>query len=65
MFLASKLKQTLPLTAEKLVIYTDNSIHPRELMVGLHVYTFCLLSWSIFCDLIYIFPPSLSLLAGY
>ncbi|XP_064594661.1 G1/S-specific cyclin-D2-like [Liolophura sinensis] len=32
MFLASKLKQTLPLTAEKLVIYTDNSIHPRELM---------------------------------
>ncbi|KAJ8315791.1 hypothetical protein KUTeg_007941 [Tegillarca granosa] len=31
MFLASKLKETSPLTAEKLVIYTDNSIRADEL----------------------------------
>lgn len=36
MFLASKLKETIPLTAEKLVTYTDNSITLEELMV----YTF-------------------------
>ncbi|CAH1250421.1 CCND2 [Branchiostoma lanceolatum] len=32
MFIASKLKETIPLTAEKLVIYTDNSIMCQELM---------------------------------
>ncbi|WP_395241886.1 hypothetical protein, partial [Salmonella sp. s51933] len=32
MFLASKLRETRPLSAEKLVIYTDNSITLEELM---------------------------------
>ncbi|XP_038048852.1 G1/S-specific cyclin-D2-like [Patiria miniata] len=32
MFLASKLKDTLPLTAEKLIIYTDNSITLDQLL---------------------------------
>ncbi|NXD80130.1 CCND2 protein, partial [Halcyon senegalensis] len=32
MFLASKLKETVPLTAEKLCLYTDNAVGPRELL---------------------------------
>ncbi|KAF3831786.1 hypothetical protein GH733_000598 [Mirounga leonina] len=32
MFLAFKLKETIPLTAGKLCIYTDNSIKPQELL---------------------------------
>lgn len=32
MFLASKLKETIPLAAEKLCIYTDNSITPSQLV---------------------------------
>nr|XP_043878586.1 G1/S-specific cyclin-D2-like [Solea senegalensis] len=33
-FLASKLKDSRPLSAEKLCMYTDNSITPRELLVS-------------------------------
>ncbi|XP_068029413.1 G1/S-specific cyclin-D3 isoform X2 [Anomalospiza imberbis] len=32
MLLASKLRETMPLTVEKLCIYTDNSITPQELL---------------------------------
>ncbi|NXS90534.1 CCND3 protein, partial [Jacana jacana] len=32
MLLASKLRETMPLTVEKLCIYTDNSITPRQLL---------------------------------
>ncbi|XP_012879173.1 PREDICTED: G1/S-specific cyclin-D2 [Dipodomys ordii] len=32
MFLASKLKESSPLTAEKLCVYTDNTVTPHELL---------------------------------
>ena len=38
MFLASKLKETTSLTAETLVIYTDNSIALQQLLVNIHIY---------------------------
>ncbi|KAG7495605.1 hypothetical protein JOB18_002604 [Solea senegalensis] len=41
-FLASKLKDSRPLSAEKLCMYTDNSITPRELLEVSHF----LCKWS-------------------
>ncbi|XP_031412864.1 G1/S-specific cyclin-D3 isoform X5 [Meleagris gallopavo] len=35
MLLASKLRETMPLTVEKLCIYTDNSITPQQLLFQL------------------------------
>ena len=35
MFLSSKLKETVPLTAQILVIYTDNSVTLEELLVSM------------------------------
>ena len=40
MFLASKLREAKPLSAEKLVIYTDRSITLDELMVNKKLHTF-------------------------
>lgn len=47
MFLASKMKETVPLTAEKLCIYTDNSVQPEELLVT----DFCKLLHNIYATL--------------
>ena len=42
MFIASKLKETIPLTAEKLVIYTDHSIKLEELLVSIFLFLYML-----------------------
>lgn len=36
LFIASKLKETIPVTAEKLIIYTDNSECLQDFMVCFH-----------------------------
>jgi len=47
MFIASKLKETLPLTSEKLIIYTDNSIKLDELMVYILDILLCVCVWMV------------------
>ncbi|KAM8883801.1 G1/S-specific cyclin-D2-like [Synchiropus picturatus] len=45
MFLASKLKDSRPISAEKLCMYTDNSITPRELL-DWELVVLCKLKWD-------------------
>ena len=39
MFIASKLKETCPISAERLVIYTDHSINLSNLMVNMSTHS--------------------------
>ncbi|KAK3098556.1 hypothetical protein FSP39_020589 [Pinctada imbricata] len=59
MFLASKLKETNPLSAEKLVIYTDSSITLEELM-DMELLVLNKLKWDLSADCKFInYPPSM------
>lgn len=49
LFLASKLRQTHPLSAEKLIVYTDKSITIEELMVR---FVACLTSVILLCAIL-------------
>ena len=58
MFVASKLKETNPISAEKLVIYTDNSITLSMLMV--RIYLLCILMFFGLKAIQWLFDSSIS-----